>query len=220
MAKTRTYENSNAIFVDDMEFNFDDKHECKPVMIIRAQLGQRIRASDPFWDKCNMKDLKAYEDEKDPIFYRNSGISIHHLKEMQKKLKNHGHKNIEKVFFDWDRTLSAFDGLFDTYLIAKWIRNGCWDIIRDQMFGGAKRIKLLVDLLVELQQQKRVQIVTNQETSTGIRHVLRQLASDFDKPSLARIPVWAYKSREKLSSKYVSKFLWLRKELGAATCDM
>ena len=188
-------------------------------MIIRAQVGQRIRSNDPFWSKCSMKDLKAYDDDKDPIFYRNSGVSLHHLKEMQTKLKNGGHKNIKKVFFDWDRTLSAFDGLFETRLIGKWIRDGCWEIIRDQMFGGTKRLKLLIDLLVELQKQKRVQIVTNQETPTGIRNVLKQLASDFDKPALARVPIWAYKTREKLSHKYVSKFVWLRKELGSDSCD-
>jgi len=218
MPPKRSYENSIAIFVDDLDSNFEDKHKCKPVMLIKARLGKRILKSDPFWDKCSLHKLLEFEDEKDPLFYRDSGISSSDLQTMMNKLKNMQHPNIKKVFFDWDRTLSAFDGIFDTNLIPHMKKDKCWDLIRDQMFGSRKRLNLIVDVLCMLHEQKRVQIVTNQDSPISIKRILKELAEDFKKPMLTKIPIWAYDKRKNIGKEFTSKFSWLRRELGKEEC--
>lgn len=222
MSVRRTYTNSVAIFVDDLESNFEDAHHCKPVMTIRSSHGKRIPTNHSFWKQCSMLEFQKAEDAKNPIFLHNSGMDLKTIRELQRNLKDGKHPNIKMVFFDWDRTLSAFDGLFKnmTAFIKEWESKHCWEVVRDQMFGGKLRIRELMNLLNMLQENKRVQIITNQDTPVDIRAILRKVAKDFDLPLLAKLPVWAYSDRKKHGHQFKSKFAWMRKQLGSDTCDV
>ena len=219
MPVKRSYANSVAIFVDDLEANFEDRDKCKPVMIIKSDLGKRIKKNDPIWKKGMLEAVLKIEKESSPMFFKESGISVQALRVMKRKLKDAGHPNIRTVFFDWDRTLSAFDGLFNPSIIPRMRKDGSWPHIRDKMFGGKIRLKLVVEILSMLQEQKRVQIVTNQSDESFIKKFLSEISTDFQEPLLLKVPIWAYRNRKKLGVHLTSKFAWLRRELGPGNCE-
>lgn len=179
-----------AVFFDDQKRNFHNAAGiCPTTLNIHSRLGTRIK-SPPFPRLKNVHDL----------MYKDAGISLPDLKRWHRIFASDKSDHVKKVFFDWDRTLSSWDGLPAHGKPATWIneakKDGMWEKYLDSLFGSEARLQAVIDLLVLLQEQKRVMIVTAQEDGTSIRAILRALATDYKAPQLAKVRVVGNKERQ------------------------
>ncbi len=200
-----------ALFFDDNDTNFEDKHKCPGVQIVRSRVGRQMALSDAFLSSCAAKDLKGFED----MLHRDAGLSEATFRKYNRILDDSPH--IKMCFIDWDKTLTTWDGLFNGMdkLIAKWRRQACWTTVRDTLFESESRVRTVTFFLHKLMKQERVMIVTNQDDGVAIRHMLAALAQDFlgSKSALRDLPVYGLEERGG-----ITKFEFFLKVLGSKEC--
>lgn len=201
-----------AVFFDDQPSNFEDKELCESVLIVRSRAGRH--------DKSFVKRfpfMASWEDDGEAMFFKDAGVPEADLRAWANHLATEQSHHIRLVVFDWDRTLSTWDGL-NGGATAAWIRGarkrGVWPALRDALFITGRRARVLAGLLSLLQTQRRVNIVTNQGDSRAVKAVLNALAQDFRLPNLAQVPVMARKER-----KNATKFEFFRSKL-KEECDL
>lgn len=178
----RVAQDVRAVFFDDQVHNFKDRHHCPRVRNVKSREGVAARAY-------------AVDEDLADLVYRGAGLTEAALRSWHAALRASPH--VKMAFFDWDRTLTSWDGLPANS--ARWIatarRNGTWMQIRRSLFGSDSRARAVAEILALLQPDGRAQIVTAQADGKSIKPVLRALAVDFGLPAVARVPVYGLRER-------------------------
>ena len=179
------------IFVDNSEFNFENS-ELYP-NIIPIQLYETENEDEVIGEKhlCNYINLLINEESKKDIKYiknlnclkkcklfmedaidYNSGMTISHIKNIIKLIKESNEYNVKFIVLDFDRTITKVEGLH-YYKNLKRENLSDLDIIKYYL-GGINRIHALHNLFNFLHSKNiDLFILTNNEAINSIYHLLK-----------------------------------------------